>query len=256
MFKKDKLKLQGSKVITFVGARGGCGTSTIAINTAVQFAKSGKYVLYIDGDLYSPTAYLYFGVNPDKIDTKLIQSLRQGISLGDIILPTENKKVKLVSESPYAAYASLGDANHEATLKLIEKASENFDITIIDAPSYYLSEFTIAGIERSDEVIIVTDSDIKSIVNINKMKDFAYNLSGVNKINNIIVNKATSRTFNKETLNDIGVNLLFTQYYSEHLYSASNNQSVIVNNPSMALKREVQEFITNINSLVSHICNK
>lgn len=256
MFKKEKLNLTGSRVISFVGARGGCGTTTVALNTAMAFAKSGKYVLYIDGDLYNPHAFLYFDLDADKIDTDLIKSLRQEVILNNLILPTNNKRIKLISESPLVGYSMLGDPNHDGTLKMIDKASENFDIVIIDCPSHYNEEMTIAGIEKSSEVIMVTDADNASLLSISKMKEFVKNLCGVDKLNSVIVNKATTRTYSRETLGNIGMNLLFTQYYSQSVYELGNKQKIFNDSGLKKGDDELQEFRANINSLVSYICNR
>lgn len=257
MFKKEKLNLNGSRVISFIGARGGCGTTTVALNTAIAFAKSGKYVLYIDGDLYNPNAFLYFDLDADKIDTELIKSLRKdNIVMNNILLSTNNKRIKLVSESPLVGYSMLGNPNHNGTLNMIDKASELFDIVIIDCPSHYSEEMTIAGIEKGNEVIMVTDADNTSLLNISKMKDFVKNLCGVDKLNSVIVNKATTRTYSRDTLSNIGVNLLFTQYYSQSVYELGNKQKIFNDSELRRGDDELQEFRANINSLVGYICNR
>lgn len=256
MFKKDKLPMTGSKVIGFVGARGGCGTTTIALNTAVALAKSGKYVLYIDGNINDPSAFLYFDLDAEKIDTELIKSLRQEVVLNDLILPTGNKRIKLISESPLVGYSMLGDPNHNGTLKMIEKASENFDVVIIDCPSHYSEEMTIAAIEKSHEIIMVTDADTTSLLRMSKMRDFIKNLCGVQKANSVIVNKATTRTYSRDTLSNLGFNLLFTQYYSQSTYELGNKQKIFCNSDVKKGDDQLQEFRANINSLLTYICNK
>lgn len=256
MFKKEKLNLIGSRVISFIGARGGCGTTTVALNTAMAFAKSGKYVLYIDGNLNNPCAFLYFKIDSDKIDTELVKSLRKEVILDNLILPTNNKRIKLISESPLVGYSMLGDPNHTSTLKLIDKACDNFDIVIIDCPHNYTEEFTVAGIEKSGEIIMVTDADNASLLSISKMKSFIKNLSGSDKLNSLIVNKATTRTYSRDTLSNIGMNLLFTQYYSQSVYELGNKQKIFIDSALMKGDAQLKEFRANINSLVSYICNR
>lgn len=256
MFKKDRLNLTGSKVISFIGARGGCGTTTIALNTAVAFAKSGKYVLYIDGNINDPSAFLYFDINAEKINTELIKSLRQDVVLNNLILSTNNKRIKLISESPLVGYSMLGDPNHNGTLKMIEKASENFDVVIIDCPAHYSEEMTIAAIEKSSEMIMITDADNTSLMRMSKMKDFVKNLCGTDKVNSVIVNKATTRTYSRDTLSNIGLNLLFTQYYSQSVYEIGNKQKIFCDSELRKGDDQLQEFRANINSLVSYICNR
>lgn len=256
MFKREKLNLTGSKIISFIGARGGCGTTTVALNTAVAFAKSGKYVLYIDGNINDPCAFLYFDVDAEKIDTELIKSLRQEVVLSNLIIPTSNKRIKLISESPLVGYSMLGDPNHHGTLKMLDNASDNFDIVIIDCPSHYSEEMTIAAIEKSSEMIMVTDADNTSLMRMSKMKDFVKNLCGIDKLSSVIVNKATTRTYSRDILSNIGMNLLFTQYYSHSAYEIGNKQKIFCDSEFRKGDDQLQEFRANINSLVGYICNK
>lgn len=256
MFKNDKVNFTGSRVISFVGARGGCGTTTIALNTAMAMAKSGKYVLYIDGNIDNPSAFLYFDIDADSINTQLTKSLRQEVILNNLTIPTNNKRIKLISESPIVGYSMLGETNHTNTLQLIDKAADNFDIVIIDCPSHYSEEFTIAGIEKSSEVIMITDSDNVSMLSMNKMKHFIKNLTGTDKLKSVIVNKATTRTYSRESLENFGMNLLFTQYYSQSAYEIGNKQKIFCDSGLKKGDKELQEFKANINSLVGYICNK
>lgn len=252
MFKrKSNINLRGSRIISFIGARGGAGTTTISLNVAQSLANAGKSVLYVDGDLNNPSAYLYLGVKVDDMNIALMKGLRQESKLDSLLLPTKNKRIKLISESPLIGYGMLGDANLPAIHKMIDDAAEAFDAVIIDCPSNYEAVFTIAAIEKSNDIIMVTDGDSSSLVRMSKMKDFIRSFSGIDKLNACIVNKTICRTFSREVMDNVGFSLLFTIGHSQAIYEIGNKQEIVLKVKSMS--EEVNEFKTAISTLIGYI---
>lgn len=55
-----------TKVIAFHSYKGGTGKTTLAVNLSANLASKGYNVLLIDMDVYAPSLYVYFNIQPKK----------------------------------------------------------------------------------------------------------------------------------------------------------------------------------------------
>jgi len=55
-----------AKVIAFHSYKGGTGKTTLAVNLSANLASKGYNVLLIDMDVYAPSLYVYFNIQPKK----------------------------------------------------------------------------------------------------------------------------------------------------------------------------------------------
>src|SRR5206468_8589022 len=88
-----------AQILTFIGAKGGCGVTTIVTQLAAMLASTGKKTLLMDLHPSLGDAALYLGFtaaryhsyelieNTDRLDTELLQSLILHHSSGLDIVP-------------------------------------------------------------------------------------------------------------------------------------------------------------------------
>ena len=55
-----------AKVIAFHSYKGGTGKTTLAVNLSANLASKGYHVLLVDMDVYAPSLYVYFNIQPKK----------------------------------------------------------------------------------------------------------------------------------------------------------------------------------------------
>lgn len=153
---------QKREVITFVGARGGVGATTLAVNSSWYMAHTLKNnVGLLDLDLNFGTTALSFDLepgrglcdaldHPDRVDGLFIERA--------MIKESENLSI-LGAEAPLAD-PSYND--HSAIDHLFDELGRNFDMLIVDLPQRFLSSYK-SVLERSSKVVVVADLSLASI---------------------------------------------------------------------------------------------
>lgn len=159
------------RVIAFIGARGGVGSSTIAHNVAWTLAESlDEDVTIADFDLAFGTAALNFNVDalqgvaealsaPDRVDSVLI----------DRLLTKCTERLSLL-----AAPAQLGSV-HEITVEAVDvvlaAARNSVPCIIADLPTLW-SDWTRHILTQADDVVITSVPDLASLRNSKALVDY------------------------------------------------------------------------------------
>jgi pilus assembly protein CpaE len=151
------------RLIAFTGARGGAGTSTIALHIALLAAASGpeRRVCLIDLDLQQ-------------------RGLRQLIELparrtiSDLVTIADNLTGRNLDEATIVHRSGLRilmapqqgehaeDVDGQVARQILAAAKGHYDLVIVDAGSV-LSEASAVGMEFADELIVVTTPDVPSL---------------------------------------------------------------------------------------------
>lgn len=156
------------KIITVYSPKGGTGRTSLAANLAVTLSTSETKVVIIDGDLqYGDLAVLFnaqektsvldLTLRAEELDTEFVESVlvshSSGIKLLGAPRPEESDQV-----------------NSEQFIKLLRFLRTLFTYVIVDT-STQLSEATLAAIDASDLLLIVTLQEIPSIVSTRRFLD-------------------------------------------------------------------------------------
>ncbi|MGV8906497.1 MAG: AAA family ATPase [Acetobacterium sp.] len=152
-----------SKVVTFFGAKGGIGKTTIAVNVGVTLAQLGKKVAIIDANLQFGDVNVFFDV--DSKDT--ISELSQGRDTGDIeaikklmVLHYSGVSILCAPKSPeYAEYVSAKNIE-----TIINTMRPYYDYIIIDTTPAF-SDVNMVALENSNLILLVSEPDISTLRN-------------------------------------------------------------------------------------------
>ena len=148
-------------VVTLAGSKGGVGTTTIAVHTALEAAASGRRTCLVDLDLQAGdvAALLNITHRRDIVDLVGVADEISGQALDDVLYrhsgglevllaPREGERGEEISES--VARAILG------ALK------SRFDVIVVDVGSV-LTPGGAAGVEIADRAVLVATPDVLSM---------------------------------------------------------------------------------------------
>lgn len=192
--KKDITKKVGQRIITFVGGSYGAGTSQIAFNTALELARSGYKVIYMDlNQLRSSIESIFqLGYSDVGIDTALKGIERNDFDLVDKSIITIDKILYIEEDNPsplYKTYSKLPknldylffsqdhirkilmsepvdiNTNMLKDLNMYLLMQEGYDFIILDAPSNMGDKLTEIATVFSMKLFFIITQDISVITN-------------------------------------------------------------------------------------------
>lgn len=180
------------KVFTFMKAGGGCGATTVALQTAYSLMgnsknREKKSVCYLDFDLQFGNAALFLDLdqkhsiqevieNVDRMDGDFLKSVMSKHSSGLYVLPAPEEIIPLEAMTPLAAEL------------IINIAAEEFDHVVIDLPMPW-TMWTNTVLSNSDSVNLVMQLSVKAIRQSKRILDMMVNQGLDDGAVNIIANR-------------------------------------------------------------------
>jgi len=159
------------RLATFYGAKGGVGTTTIAINTAIALANQHRRkVALFDANLQFGDLRVFLDLSLDStsivnavsepdLDADLLRKLlathHSGIDL--LLAPPNPEQADIVAERQRADPASISHV-----LSLLRQA---YDFTLVDA-SRNIDDFTLQLFDESDLIFVVMTADLSCLKNV------------------------------------------------------------------------------------------
>lgn len=140
------------KCILMTSASPSEGKSTVAAHLAIAHAEQGHKTLLIDGDMRRPSLHKLFGL--DNI-AGLSKVLEHGIDWHEILLkPRPDLDLQIMPAGPSTRRAA--DLVGGALPQLLDRAREEFDLVILDAPPLLGFPEPLQMAASVDGVIVVT----------------------------------------------------------------------------------------------------
>lgn len=146
-----------TRIIGCIGAKGGVGKTTSAINLAASLNHFGKDVVLVDANLTTPNVGIYLGVPIAPVTLHDVLKGKNNIS--EAIFMHKNG-IRVVPAS-----ISLKDTKKLDTTKLPTHISElygNADYVIIDGPAG-LGKEAISAMKSVEEVIVITNPEMPAV---------------------------------------------------------------------------------------------
>ncbi len=242
---------QLGKMYTFIGVKGGVGTTTTAINFAAVCAKEEKSTLLLDLDLDSGDVASYLGLQPqyslhDVMENlgRLDQSMLEGIvtrdALGFSVLcaPDDIQKARVISPHQLKEVGTF----------LIEK----YDAVVVDG-SRGLDDILLNCLELSDSIFLVMTQEFPAVRNaqhyLNALVRMGYSQEAVK----LVVNRYQKRAPMYVSMEQVQQTLSMRPFWAlpnryEEAMQAIHRARPIVLNPGAELGRSYREFAKKVAS--------
>lgn len=158
--------LLAGQVFAFVGAKGGVGTTTLAVNTAAALAPvTPGGVLLIDFHLSHGDAAVFLGAEPrfsvvdalenvHRLDDALFTSLVETTGTGLDLLASSARSIKAGVEP-------------ERPRSLIDFASHHYAVTVLDVPRSDMS--MLDALDAASSIVVVASQELGSLRNAGRM---------------------------------------------------------------------------------------
>ena len=157
-------------VVTFLGTKGGTGTTTLAVNCAAELCRvSGRRVLVIDLKPGPGDVGLFLGLR-SRFTLLVLLDQTGWLEPGVIpsLLPRHECGLEvLVAADDYGRPSPSDAAGIERAIALLLRA---YDIIVIDAGSS-LHACAAAALHASDQVMLVANPDVPCLRNLQRLRD-------------------------------------------------------------------------------------
>lgn len=231
-----------SKVITVFGAKGGIGKTTITANLAVLLSRTGKRVAVIDTDLQFGDINVFFDV--DAKDT--IAELSQGRDAADIdavkraaVLHHSGVSIICAPKSPeYAEYVTARSIE-----TIISTMRPHYDYILVDTAPVF-NDTTIAAIENSNTVVLVSGMDISTLRNTKTSLGILDSLRQSDKVE-LVINKSAGGIISiKDVQNILGLPVKNRISYDMKTALTSHNKGIplVLDAPRSTIAGELSQL--------------
>ncbi len=159
------------RIIAFVGAKGGTGSSTIAHNVAMAMSnRTGADVLLADLDLQSGTLGLNFDVDAPQGMAEVLASTERldDVLLRRLAVQYSDHLHLLTAAGDYSKAVNLKEGDVDRLLDVARSSSWN---VVLDLP-YLWTQWTRKILMEADEIVITATADLASMRNAKNMISF------------------------------------------------------------------------------------
>ncbi len=253
--KRERVKAsQGAKggVTALIDAKGGVGSTTLAVNVAHVLAEKHKAeVLLIDFDLQFGDVAISLDMHPR---STVMDALRQPDRVDSVLLKalvTEHDSGLHVLSSP-GNLTSYEDLSATSVRKILQAAVMEYEFVVLDLPRYF-NAGVVEALKFSDPIMLVCQNSLETIRNAKVILDnlslLGISLSSVELINNRAMAKSSSVSIDKlkSTLGKERIHRIRNDYAAA---VSAQDQGVPVT--SVAKKSDMTKDVTALAEYILH----
>lgn len=179
------------RVVGMIGARGGVGVTTLAINIGwIMSEKLSRRTALVDMDLYAGNIALALDIeptrglreafdDPERVDQVFLQNAMAKLGKSLHVLATEE------------AFDDTVRMNDDTVLMLADTMRTNFDMSILDLPRHFVMREPQL-FSRCDDIVIVTELTLQSLRDANRIMKLLQSRNRQAKIH-VIANRMSSK---------------------------------------------------------------
>lgn len=243
---KDTSAAPKARVISFIGSRGGVGSSTLAANIAWALATTAQEdVIGIDLDFHFGTMALALNLDPKQpVFDSLTEADRIDPVLVERFMTEHGPRLSILSTA--GTLKELNEPSVEAIERLIDICRSMSQYVIIDLPRRW-NAWVSAVLLLSDEIVVTANPDLANLRDAKLLFDWTKSRRG-SAINHLILNKADVAKRNQLSTKDFQDTLdivpSLTIGFDPILFSqlANNGQTIGEGAKSHRLNEQFRQF--------------
>jgi pilus assembly protein CpaE len=180
------------RVHAFYGAKGGVGTTTIAINAAIALRGLGRSVCLVDGNLQFGDHRVFLDLGLDrKSISDVVASPTVDKDLLRSVLVTHDSAVDLLLAPPNPEAADLVTNAHMHSI--IGHLREMYDYVLVDVDKR-LDDFNLGVLDVADTIYVIMTADLSCLKNVRLLIETMGHLGySANKLQ-LVLNRANAFT--------------------------------------------------------------
>jgi pilus assembly protein CpaE len=239
-------KIARGTIFSFLSAKGGLGSTVVAVNTAVALAENRKQAVALcDMSFQSGDASVLLDVVPQTTVFDICQNFhRLDVSLlrGAMIKHSTGLDFLAAPLNPEESE----DIKAEHVAKILEFAKKLYDYVLVDCTSMFIDDCTVEALKASSRVFVVTDLSVPAIRNTARLCKLIEKIGIDHAKIEIIVNryiKGGTLTIEEveKTLNR-RIYWLFPNDFSDIVTSINRGVPLVRHQPGAPFSKNVTEF--------------
>ena len=176
----------------FLGAKGGAGTTTVAVNCGVELARTTKRsTIVVDLKTCLGEVALFLGVRPRFTVLDVIENLhRLDRNFLQEIVAKHKSGLDILAGSEQFDRPNAQDAS--ALEELLRVLTKTYDYVVIDAGNM-INACSAAALYAADTIFLVTNPDVPSIRNAQRLVDRVRQLGAGSERVKVLLNRASDQ---------------------------------------------------------------
>lgn len=248
------------RLCCFYGAKGGVGTTTVVVNTAIALARQVKRsVAIVDAnlqfgdmrvflDLGLDTASMVNAITKPDLDNDLLRRLMVTHSSGVDVLPAppNPESADIVAERQRSDPQSL-----TTLLSLMRRA---YDYTLIDM-SRTLDDFNLQLLDECDAIFLVVTADLSSLKNVRSVLGTMDSLQYERSKTQLVLNRSTAFTGinvdNAESALGRKIDFQIINDYRAAISALNTGAPVVATKADAALGQSITKFARHLDAALT-----
>ena len=181
------------RIVAFYGAKGGVGTTTIAINSAIAFHRElGRKVALVDGNLQFGDHRVFLDLGLDrKSIVDIVTAPNIDIDLIRQVLVKHDSGVDLLLAPPSPETAELVTQDHMPII--LDQLRSLYDYVMIDIDKR-LDEVNLRILDLADTIFVVMTADLSCLKNVRLVLETIGHLGYEQRKVRLVLNRSTAFT--------------------------------------------------------------
>ena len=174
--------IRGGHVVAVVGARGGAGATTIAINVALELAEATKaHVVLLDLNLQTGTAALMLSAHPGPgLRSALADPQRADSLLLERTAIEVAPRLSLLAAAE--GFGSKTPVTDEGVTRVLELLRQKFNFVVVDLPVVPVPSAMFQVLVLARQVVVVLGPDVAGLRDAKALRSFVADTTGTDTV--------------------------------------------------------------------------